>query len=163
MENKNFYEDAVGEEFVAKKVIAKARETISSLKDKIKNLNFNETWLGQKVEKMHQVAPDVAKFLRESLLRILSLTKKIGGKIVSWGAKFIQFILDMLADNPNIGIGILIVGILSYALNHIPVIGQALSGIVIPLAAVYFIGLPVIQSVIHEASFKRKISVFAKN
>lgn len=147
---------------IANEVIEKSRETITSLQDKIKNLNFNETWLGQKVEMLHKIAPDVAKFLREGLLKILSVTKYIGGKVIYWGVEFIKFVLELLANNPNVGIGILIVAVLSFAISHIPIVGQALSGLVLPLACIYFIGLPVVQAIIQESSFKRKMASFAR-
>lgn len=147
---------------IADEVVEKSRETITSLQDKIKNLNFNKTWLGKKVEKLQQIAPDLAKLLRESLLKILHVTKTIGGKIVHWGAKFIQFVLEVLANNPNVGIGILVVAVLSFAISHVPIVGQALAGLVLPFACIYFIGLPVVQSILQETSFKRKMADFTR-
>ena len=108
----------------------------------INNFDFNKTADGKNnIPENQRVSSEVASIIREILLDLRNVTKVIGGVVVEYGKKVLDFIFENIKKYPNVATGLLIIAILhgikSYLLGSIPLVGGLAS------AAANFALLPI--------------------
>lgn len=124
----------------------------------IDNLDFNKTADGKNdVSKTNKLSPEMCATLRNILHDIRSAVTKIGGVVLNYGIRVLNFIFEAIKRYPNTACGLLIIACIHGIARSIPVLGHLLDAFMLPFDVI-IIASSVIKDFISSETFKKMIT-----
>ena len=134
----------------------------------INNFDFNKTADGKNnIPENQRVSSEVASIIREILLDLRNVTKVVGGIVIEYGKKILDFIFENIRKYPKVATGLLIIAILhglkSCLLGSIPLVGSFASATVnfalLPIDLCIF-AVSVVKDMIGRKQYEELVASF---
>ena len=124
----------------------------------IDNLDFNKTADGKNdVSQTNKLSPEMCAALRSILHDLRSATAKIGGVVLNYGLRILNFIFKAIERFPNTACGLLIIACIHGIARTIPLFGHLLDALMLPFDVI-IIASSVIKDCISSETFKKMVT-----
>jgi uncharacterized Zn finger protein (UPF0148 family) len=139
-------------------------------KKQINNFDFNKTADGKNnIPENHRVSSEVSSIIREILLNLMNVTKTVGGVVVEYGKKILDFIFEKIREYPNVATGLLIIAVLhalkSFLLGSLPIIGplaSALANFALLPIDLCVLAVSVVKDMIGHKQYEELVETFKR-
>lgn len=95
------------------------------------------------------------------LLELAAVTLNVGGRVLAFGRKVLDFVFDLAIRFQNVGFGVILALALSAVLASIPLLGPAIAALLTPIMLAFGILRGAIQD-FKEASLRSEINAFER-
>ena len=124
----------------------------------IDNLDFNKTADGKNdVTKTNKLSPEMSATLRNILHDLRSAVTKIGGVVLNYGLRILNFFFEAIKRFPNTACGLLIIACIHGIARTIPLFGHLLDALMLPFDVI-IIASSVIKDFISSETFKKMVT-----
>ena len=124
----------------------------------IDNLDFNKTADGKSdVSTNNKLSPEMCATLRNILHDLRSAVTKIGGVVLNYGLRILNFIFEAIKRFPKTACGLLIIACIHGIARTIPILGPVLDALMLPFDVI-IIASTVINDFIGSETFEKMVT-----